>query len=251
MLTKKGKVKLGNNFILHASYNSNTFKSISAFVVKYHSIHPQETPSLVLPIGTVLIGLPCNPARMAPEVISNKASPIPYDFKADIWSLGITLLELAHGEPPLSELHPMKALFQIPFRDPPTLLKPQAWSTHFNEFLSRCLARDPKDRSSATQLLQVFSLFPLLLKQQASFYYKQFCYTRRSSQPCNEVVYQVLCTYLNRYVNIKNAAEAAEAASATEDVNDEEQHAILLLKQVETQKKAVLVCLWIHMRNMK
>eukprot|EP01105_Mastigella_eilhardi_P020271 TRINITY_DN4815_c0_g1_i1.p1 TRINITY_DN4815_c0_g1~~TRINITY_DN4815_c0_g1_i1.p1 ORF type:complete len:954 (-),score=341.97 TRINITY_DN4815_c0_g1_i1:62-2923(-) len=94
------------------------------------------------------------PYWMAPEVIENKNSAVPYDTKADIWSIGITMLEFAHGQPPLSDIHPMKAIFQIPIRKPPTLTNPGAWSSSFPDILEKCLARDPKARLSCAQLLQ-------------------------------------------------------------------------------------------------
>jgi serine/threonine protein kinase len=69
------------------------------------------------------------PYWMAPEVIDNKSASInPYDMKSDIWSIGIVCLELAHVTPPLSDIHPMKALFQIPLNDPPVLQNPAVWS---------------------------------------------------------------------------------------------------------------------------
>jgi serine/threonine-protein kinase 24/25/MST4 len=65
-----------------------------------------------------------------------------YDQKADIWSLGITLIEMAHGTAPLSHLHPMRALFVIPKQAPPQL-NDSDWSPEFREFLALCLQKDP------------------------------------------------------------------------------------------------------------
>eukprot|EP01133_Synstelium_polycarpum_P013331 gene13331-15677_t len=94
------------------------------------------------------------PYWMAPEVIENRSNQVPYDTKADIWSLGITLIELAEAEPPLSEIHPMKVLFQIPYRDPPKLKSQETYSKDFINFVSQCLHKDPNQRKTAAELLK-------------------------------------------------------------------------------------------------
>jgi len=93
-----------------------------------------------------------SPYWMAPEVISQKKKE-GYDMKTDIWSLGITAIELAEGKPPLFDIASLRVIFLIPARDPPVLKEATKWSPEFHKFLATCLQKDPDKRPSATDLL--------------------------------------------------------------------------------------------------
>ena len=92
------------------------------------------------------------PYWMAPEVIERRS----YDYKCDLWSLGITAIELAEGCPPRSNIHPMRALFNIPKQQPPTLSEDHRgkYSNEFINFITKCLEFDPNSRPSTKEALQ-------------------------------------------------------------------------------------------------
>ncbi|XP_049293350.1 mitogen-activated protein kinase kinase kinase kinase 5 isoform X2 [Anopheles funestus] len=95
------------------------------------------------------------PYWMAPEVaaVERKGG---YNHLCDIWACGITAIELAELQPPMFDLHPMRALFLMSksgFK-PPTLKEKDRWSTNFHSFLKVALTKNPKKRPTAERLLQ-------------------------------------------------------------------------------------------------
>ncbi|XP_034948051.1 serine/threonine-protein kinase 10 [Chelonus insularis] len=95
------------------------------------------------------------PYWMAPEVVLCETfRDNPYDFKVDIWSLGITLIEFAQMEPPNHEMSPMRVLLKIQKSDPPKLEQPGKWSKEFNDFIAKALIKDPTTRPTADELLK-------------------------------------------------------------------------------------------------
>ncbi|GAM27992.1 hypothetical protein SAMD00019534_111680 [Acytostelium subglobosum LB1] len=89
------------------------------------------------------------PYWMAPEILKEEE----YSSKVDIWSLGITAIEMAEGDPPLHDVNPVKAMFMVPRKPPPTLTDPKKWSIEFVSFVECCLIKEIDRRSSAQTLL--------------------------------------------------------------------------------------------------
>ncbi|XP_038630947.1 mitogen-activated protein kinase kinase kinase kinase 4 isoform X2 [Scyliorhinus canicula] len=94
------------------------------------------------------------PYWMAPEVIAcDENADSTYDYRSDVWSLGITAIEMAEGAPPLCDMHPMRALFLIPRNSPPKL-KSKKWSKKFINFVENCLVKNYLDRNTTETLLK-------------------------------------------------------------------------------------------------
>uniref|UniRef100_A0A1I8I9Z5 non-specific serine/threonine protein kinase n=1 Tax=Macrostomum lignano TaxID=282301 RepID=A0A1I8I9Z5_9PLAT len=93
------------------------------------------------------------PYWMSPEVIvCEENADATYDNRSDLWSLGITAIEMAEGRPPLCELHPMRALFLIP-RNPPPKLHSRKWSSRFQSFVEQSLIKNYRQRPFTDALL--------------------------------------------------------------------------------------------------
>lgn len=101
-------------------------------------------------VAKTLVGSPC---WMAPEVVDPELSS-GYNFKADIWSLGITALELARGSPPYADQPPMKVIMLVLKSQPPEMGREEPWDPAFKEIVNSCLKKDPEERPTADQLLR-------------------------------------------------------------------------------------------------
>ena len=82
-------------------------------------------------------------------VVCETSKDEPYTYSSDIWSAGITMIELAEMNPPYHEMNPMRVLFRIPKADPPKLSDRGKWSNNFHQFVQQCLVKNPSSRSSA------------------------------------------------------------------------------------------------------
>lgn len=126
-----------------------------------------------------------------------------YDSRCDVWSLGITAIELAEGEPPLSDLHPMRALFQIPRNPPPQLSRPEDYTPMLlPDFISKCLVKDLEERPFVRELLD----HPLM-RCGAVFADKVSCSS--DSAFCNK------CYYIRKYsmILVNNVEQCSRCTS--------------------------------------
>ena len=90
------------------------------------------------------------PFWMSPEVLHNQK----YTSKTDIWSLGITAIEMAEGEPPYNDRYPYMAMERIKVKPAQNLTNPERWSPAFNDFVRQCLTIDPDERPTAEDLFR-------------------------------------------------------------------------------------------------
>ncbi|CAF0769334.1 unnamed protein product [Didymodactylos carnosus] len=132
------------------------------------------------------------PFFMAPEVIAcERQMEYDYDTRADVWSTGITAIEIAEGEPPLAELHPMRALFTIPRSPPPTLHYPNEWSIEYNDFIRQCLIKDFETRPTAAQLLN--HLFITKISSDELELRRHIVYLIQKYKPCYDLCAKKSC----------------------------------------------------------
>ncbi|XP_039696012.1 mitogen-activated protein kinase kinase kinase kinase 4 [Pteropus medius] len=136
------------------------------------------------------------PYWMAPEVIACDENPdATYDYRSDLWSCGITAIEMAEGAPPLCDMHPMRALFLIP-RNPPPRLKSKKWSKKFFSFIEGCLVKNYMQRPSTEQLLKHPFIRDQPNERQVRIQLKDHIdRTRKKRGEKDETEYEYICTY--------------------------------------------------------
>ncbi|XP_044740531.1 serine/threonine-protein kinase 10 isoform X3 [Chrysoperla carnea] len=148
----KGLTFLHRSHVIHRDLKAGNVLLTMAGGVKLADFGVSAKNKSTLQKHDTFIG---TPYWMAPEVVLCETfRDNPYDFKVDIWSLGITLIEFAQMEPPNHEMSPMRVLLKIQKSDPPKLDHPQRWSKDFNSFIAKCLTKDPQQRPTADDLLK-------------------------------------------------------------------------------------------------
>ncbi|XP_059143805.1 serine/threonine-protein kinase mig-15-like isoform X2 [Physella acuta] len=148
----RGLAHLHNNKVIHRDIKGQNVLLTDNAEVKLVDFGVSAQLDKTIGRRNTFIG---TPYWMAPEVIACDENPdATYDKRSDLWSLGITAIEMAEGKPPLCDMHPMRALFLIPRNAPPRLKNPNKWSSKFHNFVESCLIKDYTQRHSTEQLLK-------------------------------------------------------------------------------------------------
>ncbi|KAK4883119.1 hypothetical protein RN001_006438 [Aquatica leii] len=148
----KGLLFLHKTHIIHRDLKAGNVLLTMAGGVKLADFGVSAKNKSTLQKHDTFIG---TPYWMAPEVVLCETfRDNPYDFKVDIWSMGITLIEFAQMEPPNHEMSPMRVLLKIQKSDPPKLEQPSKWSKEFVDFIAKALIKDPQKRPTCEELLK-------------------------------------------------------------------------------------------------
>lgn len=175
--TLKGLAYLHGRNILHLDVKAANILATESGAVKLADFGVSEQLEKLNKTSIDYVG---SPLFMAPEVIKRTG----YTDRADIWSLGITCIEMIDGRPPYTDIKSMADLQKILDRPPATLSKPQNHSAEFNDFIAQCLVKDPSQRKTAMELLY----HPFVQKNEGSQVMTRFieeCNALKLSKPNN------------------------------------------------------------------
>ncbi|KAL6054168.1 Serine/threonine-protein kinase 4 [Balamuthia mandrillaris] len=145
----EGLVYLHSHHIMHRDIKSGNILLTQSGAAKLADFGVSARLQSTFQKRATVIG---SPYWMAPEIIAKSNEG--YDSRADIWSLGITAIEMADGVPPRYDIHFARVIFIIPQREPPTFKEEDKWSSEFRDFTSKCLQKDCTKRPTAKELLQ-------------------------------------------------------------------------------------------------
>ncbi len=147
------------------------------------------------------------PFWMAPEVIQEE----PYDGRADVWSLGITVIEMAESRPPNSHIHPMRALFVIPHQPAPKLSEPDRWPDDMVTFVSAALVKNIEQRATSAELVN----HPFIAKA-----CKRLMQNKGSSEGLQKLVRDNLQT-IQEFRNLDEDGESDEGSTHSDDSDED------------------------------
>ncbi|KAJ3033316.1 Serine/threonine-protein kinase 4 [Rhizophlyctis rosea] len=143
----EGLAYLHNQGVVHRDVKCANILLTEQAEVKIADFGVSERLTQTIAARRTVVG---TPYWMSPEVITGNG----YGTEADIWSLGITAIEMTEGVPPHADMRPMQAMFKIPFLPAPTLANPSNYSDTFSSFLAQCLTKQPMERPTAKTLLR-------------------------------------------------------------------------------------------------
>lgn len=150
--TVKALVHLHENHIIHRDVRGSNILITKGGEVKLCDFGLSRRVAGEMGKRHTVLGSPC---WIAPEIVaSDRSESEGYDIRADIWSLGITAIELGDGKAPFMNIHPTRALFQIVRNPPPTLYRPANWTQNYNDFIAECLVKNPEHRPFSVEVIE-------------------------------------------------------------------------------------------------
>ncbi|XP_072378886.1 neither inactivation nor afterpotential protein C [Diabrotica undecimpunctata] len=150
--TVRGLIYLHENKIVHRDLKGNNILLTKEGEVKICDFGLSKIRNQMDEMLSVILG---SPSWMAPEIVGVGTKKISgYNDRVDVWSLGITAIELAEGKAPYEGMNPSRALFQIVANPPPTLRKVSTWTENFHDFIGECLVKDFEYRPCMMEIIE-------------------------------------------------------------------------------------------------